>query len=258
MCRAILLAICVVSSSTTMARGILGRLFGGGGNVGNLERQYRVIKGRKLGVFLAGKFAGKRAVVLLPPEVPVMGGAANEPGEWPHIAVLAGLKAELKGVEIVGMIKPKMPADVKAKIKASGGDGYIMMMPEAMQWFGVKQLNRELAAYKGKYDLLICLSRLPGVRPLGMGRRKAVSFPELTCWTEKGVSVAIAEGGISRFKSRIESGTICAVVCGKRQIPDADYEKPPAKDLDEAFGTRFALITPENVRKYWMYFPSGR
>jgi len=255
MCRAILLALCVVLPSTTMAQGILGRLFGGGGN---LERQYRVIKGRKLGAFLAGKFAGKRAVVLLPPEVPVMGGAANEPGEWPHVAVLEGLKAGLKGVQIVGMIEPKMPAAVKAKIMAAGGEGDMMIMPETQQWFGVKKLNKELEAYKGKYDLLICLTGLPGVEMMGMRGKRDVPFTELTCWNEKGVSVAIAEGGVSRFMSRIESGAICVAIAGKRQIPDADYEKPPAKDLNEAFSTRFVLITPENVGKYQMYFPRRR
>jgi len=252
--RAILLALCVVLPSTTMGQGILGRLFGGGFDAGNLERQYRVIKGRKLGAFLAGKFAGKRAVVLLPPEVPVMGDA----GERPHVAVLAGLKAELKGVQIVGMIEPKMPAAVKAKIMAAGGEGDMMIMPETQMWFGVKKLNKELEAYKGKYDLLICLTGLPGVQPMMMGGKKVVSYHELNVWKDKRISVAIAEGGIGRFRSRIESGSICAVVAGKRQIPDADYEKRPAKDLDEAFGTRFVLIASENVAEYAEYFPRRR
>jgi hypothetical protein len=247
--RAILFALCVALSPTTMAQE--------GGNHGvNIERQYRVLKGRKLGAFLAGKFPGKRALILLPAETPAMRGV----GEKPHVAVLDGLKAELGGVEIVGVIEPKLPAAVKAALRAGmgGPGGERMIMPENMQWFGVRKLNKELAAYKGKYDILVCLTSLPGVSPMPMGPRKAVPFTELTCWDEKGVSVAIAEGGISKFGSRIESGAICAVVTGKRQIPDADFERPPAKGLDEAFNTRFVLITPENMAKHAEYFPTRR
>ena len=254
--RAILFALCVALSSTTVAQGIFTRLFGGSTRyAADMEAQYRVVKGRKLGAFLAGKFAGKRAVVLFPPEAPVMGGEEGDPGEMPHVAVFEGLKAVMgKDIEIVGTIKPRMPADVKAKIKAAGGEGDMMMMPEAMEWFGVKELNKELAAFKGKYDIFICLTRLPEVEMMGMRGLRAITFAKLTCWTEKGVSVAIAEGGISRFRSQIESGAICAAVSYKMQIPDADYEKRPAKDLDEAFSTRYVLITQENVAKHAAYF----
>ena len=247
--RAILFALCVALSSTTMAQG-------GGNHGANIERQYRVLKGRKLGAFLAGKFPGKRALILLPAETPAMRGEV----EGPHVAVLEGLKAELGGVEIVGVIEPKLPAAVKAALRAGmgGPGGERMIMPENMQWFGVRKLNKALEAHRGKYDLLICLTRLPGVDPMPMGRRKAVPFTELTCWDEKGVSVAIAEGGISKFGSRIESGAICAVVTGKRQIPDADFERPPAKGLDEAFSTRFVLITPGNMAEHAEYFPVRR
>jgi hypothetical protein len=254
--RAILFALCVALSSTTMAQGIFTRLFGGSTRyAADMEAQYRVVKGRKLGAFLAGKFAGKRAVVLFPPEAPVMGGEEGDPGEMPHVAVFKGLKAAMGDIEIVGTIKPRMPAGVKAKIKVAGGEGDMMMMPEAMQWFGVKELNKELAAFKGKYDILVCLTSLPGVeRMMGMRGLRAVPFTELTCWTEKGVSVALAEGGISRFRSQIESGAICAMATYKMQIPDADYEKRPAKDLDEAFSTRYVLITSENIAKHAAYF----
>jgi len=251
--RAILLALCVVLPSTTMARGIFARLFLGGGHVPGMERQYRVIKGKKLGTFLAGEFAGKRAVILLPPEPPPMPEDFDS-GEEPCVAVFKGLLAGRKGVKVVATIRPKMPAAVKAKMERTmaGGD---MMMPEALQWFGVKELNKELAAYKGKYDLLICLGRLPGTDGMGIGGgRKQISYKELNFWKEKGVSVAIAEGGISRFGKLIEEGKICAVVNCKRMIQDADYEKRPAKDLDEAFATRFVLITPENVEEHRAYF----
>ena len=243
--RAILFALCVALSSTTMAQG-------GGNHGANIERQYRVLKGRKLGAFLAGKFPGKRALILLPAETPAMRGEV----EGPHVAVLEGLKAELGGVEIVGVIEPKLPAAVKAALRAGmgGPGGERMIMPENMQWFGVRKLNKELAAFKGKYDIFICLTRLPEVEMMGMRGLRAITFAKLTCWTEKGVSVAIAEGGISRFRSQIESGAICAAVSYKMQIPDADYEKRPAKDLDEAFSTRYVLITQENVAKHAAYF----
>ena len=230
---------------------------GGEKDAGSLERQYRVIKGKKLGTFLAGKFAGKKALVLLPAETPAMGGEENEPGEKSHIAVLEGLKDAMGDIEIVGTIEPKMPEDIKAKMEAAGGEGDMMMMPETQQWFDVRKLNKELEAYKGKYDLFICLTGLPGVES-GMGRRKgSLDYTKLSIWSEKGAKVAIAEGGIARFGRRIKSGAICAAVAGKRQIPDKDYEKPVAKDLDEAFGTRFVLITAENLSQYAEYFPKG-
>jgi len=226
-------------------------------DAGNLERQYRVVKGKKLGTFLAGKFAGKKALILLPAETPAMGGEGNEPGEKPHIAVLEGLNDAMEGVEVVGTIEPKMPEDVKAKIKASGGEGDMMMMPETQQWFDVKKLNKELEAYKGKYDLLICLTGLPGVEA-GMGGRRGLDYTKLSTWSEKGAKVAIAEGGIARFARKISNGAICVVIAGKRQIPDNDYEKKPAKDLDEAFSTRFVMITAENLKEHAEYFPKRK
>jgi hypothetical protein len=54
--RAILFALCVALSPTTMAQGIFSRLLGGGGGMGNIERQYRVVKGRKLGPTFPASF----------------------------------------------------------------------------------------------------------------------------------------------------------------------------------------------------------
>lgn len=237
-----------------VAAAIYSMVGGGKPDTGNRERAYREIKGRKVGTYLAGKFSGKKIVVLLPPEtaMPQEGGES----ELPHKAVLEGFTKGLDGkLEVVGTIDPKMPADIKAKMEkamADGGEG--MMMAEGQPWFGVKELNKELEAYKGKYDILVCLTGLPGVEPPMGNRRGFVSVMQLSAMKDKEVKIAMAEGGIAKFGKAIQSGKVIAAVSHKRDMKDEDYDKDPVKDLDEAFGTRFVLVTPENVKEHSAQF----
>jgi hypothetical protein len=232
---------------------------GKGGAQGGIEEAYRNVKGEKLGVYLAGKFAGKKALVLLPPEMPMMGG--EQPAEPAYKAVLEGLEKGLGGkVQIVGKIEPKMPEDVKAKLQSAMGAGGapedMAMMPEGQMWFDVPALDKELASYKGKYDMLICLTSLPGVdmmMPMG-GGKKPIPIGKLSIMKDDKVKLVLAEGSINKFGRAIQSQKVVAAVTYKQNIDEKAYEEMPPKELDAAFDMRFVLITPETLSQYASYF----
>jgi len=248
MCRAILLALCVVSSSTTMGQGILSRLVGGRRDWGKMEERYREVKGERIGKYLAGEHAGKRVLVLVWPKIPAMDGQVIP--ERPHVAVVRGLKRGMKGMVFVGVLQPKFSADVAKEMAGPAG----ARMPFLEMWFGVEELNQELLPYKGKYDILVCLARLPGVRKMTGVGWKTTSYKELSFWQEKRVSVVVAEGSIAQFEDLIKAGKVCAAVVGRQGLQDEDYQKPPARNLNKAFNTRLILITPQNVGKHSAYF----
>ncbi len=233
------------------------KMFGGkpGGKTADINTRYQEIKGEVLGAHLAQKYAGKKALILLPPEMPVMG---EQPAEPPYKGVLSGLEKALGStVQVVGKLEPKMPDDVRAKLQAASGAGGpedMAMMPEGQMWFNVKTLNTELEAYKGKFDILICLTSLPGVEVMGMGNVKMDPYTKLTIWPDKNVTIALAEGGINKLGRAIRDGKIVAAVTYKQQISDDAWDKEPPSDLQEAFGKRFVLITPENLTQNMAYF----
>ena len=258
MYRAILLSVCLALPSA-MAQGLIPRLFGIGGRhaTANRERAFREVKGRKLGAHLAEKFPGKKVVILLPAETVPMGGLDEEARkmETPHEAILEGLLKGLGGkLEVAGTIAPKMPDDVKAKYQKAMTSADGMMMIEGQPWFGVNELNKELEPYQDKYDVLVCLAGLPGVEAPMLGARGFVPVTKLSAMKDPKVSIAIADGGVSRFARAIAGKKVVAVVSWRRNMKDEDYDRNPGKDLDEAFGIRFVLITPENVQEHREYF----
>ena len=242
-----------------LAAGMKMKTMFGGGNTeaANINTRYLGIKGEVLGGYLNQKFAGKKALVLLPPEMPAMGEQTGEPS---YKAVLNGIKKAMPGVTIVAEVEPKMPESVKAALaKASGGANGpedMVMMPEGQMWFDVSILNKELEAYKGKFDLLICLVNLPGVEPMSMGMPGARMEPytKLGVWADKNIKIALSEGGIGRLGRSILDGKICAAVVCQQKISDDAWDKQPPSDLQAAFDMRFVLITPENVKQNMSYF----
>jgi hypothetical protein len=174
-------------------------------------------------------------------------------------AVLDGLKKGIAGkLTIVGQVEPKMPADVKTKLAAAMGQGGpedMAMMPEAQLWFNVPALNKELAPYKGKYDLLVCLTCLPGVDMMPtIGGRKPVPVTELSIMSDDKVKLVLGEGGVWKFGPMIQVRKVVAAVTYRRDIREEAYEQMPPKGLDAAFAMRYVLITPENLTKYKPYF----
>jgi hypothetical protein len=182
----------------------------------------------------------------------------EEPSEPGYVAVMKGMEKGFGGqITIVSKIEPKMPADIKQKMQAAmaGGEGDMGMMPEGQMWFDVPALENELTPFKGQYDLLICLTNLPGMDTMPMmGGKKPVSLSKLSIWKEKDVKVVLAEGGINKFGGMIQSGKIPAAVTYKQNIEEAAYENMPPKELDAAFDMRFVLITPETLGQYASYF----
>jgi hypothetical protein len=252
---ALSLALCLASP----AQGILDQLFGGGANQQRkIETAYRKVRGTKLGTHLASQFAGKKVLLLLPPEMPPMPGEG--PVTLPYKAVLEGLEKGMAGkLTVVGKIEPRMPAEVKAQLqKAMVEQGFdnMAMMPQAQMWFDVPALEKELAPYKGKYDLLVCLASLPGVdmmMPMAGGKRP-VPLNKLSIMAEKDVKLVLAQGGIAKFGRVIQARKVVAAVTYKQNITEEAFTQMPPQDLDAAFNMRYVLITPENLQKNAIYF----
>jgi hypothetical protein len=258
MCR-FLPALCLALSLSCPAQDLVDQIFGkkGGDDQLSIEVAYRRVKGAKAGVYLAKRFPGKKVLVLLPAEMPGLGGNQAEPA---FKATLDGLRAGLGGkLPIVGVVEPKMPAAIKARVQAAMGGmqpGGMAMMPEGQLWFDVPALNKELAPFKGKYDLLVCLTSLPGTHmmPGMMNGKKAVGFDKLDFWLDPNVSVVLLEGGVNKFLRLIQVGKIIAAATYKQNITEEAYEKAPPRNLADAFNMRFVLITPENIAQHMSYF----
>jgi hypothetical protein len=121
----------------------------------------------------------------------------------------------------------------------------------------VPALEKELAPFKGQYDLLICLTNLPGLdimSMMGMGAKQPVPLSKLSIWKERDVKVVLAEGGINKFGGMIQSGKIPAAVAYKQNIPETAYETMPPKELDAAFDMRYVLVTTETIGQFRSYF----
>lgn len=246
--------LCIIVALAAAGMKMKTMFAGGNTEAASINARYLGIKGEVLGGYLAQKFSGKKALVLLPPEMPAMGEQTGEPS---YKSVLNGIKKAMPGVEIIAEVEPKMPESVKAALaKASGGPEDMAMMPEGQMWFNVAILNKELEAYKGKFDLLICLTNLPGVEPMSMGMpgAKMEPYTKLAVWSDKNVKIALAEGGVGRLGKAIFEGKICAAVVYQSKISDDAWDKQPPSDLKTAFDMRFVLITPENVKENASYF----
>ncbi len=215
---------------------------------------YNLVRGQVVGAYLAEKFPGKRALVVLPPEMPVPGAASAKPA---YCSVLAGLKKAMVGVTIIGEVEPKMPAEVKAKFAKAMAGGGVAAYP---MWLDVRRLNEALQPYQGRYDLLIFLTMLPGTQPMGASTIPMEPYTKLDCWADDSVKVVLVEGGINKLGRDIVSGKICAVTTYRQQIPGRAWDRFPPADPQEAFGLRYVLITPDNIKDHQNYFsqPTGQ
>ncbi len=199
------------------------------------ELEYQRIQTRELGKYLAEKYAGQKAVVMVDPMLrfDVYGTALTR--EDP---ILEGLKQGL-GTEItvVKEIYPQMPFKEK-KPPVMGPDGEEIMDDDMMEPMETWFTGRELTAIMppaDTYDLFITLIGLPNGRPVR----------ELS-----GKNLVIIGGDTpsmgSLFQANGRKGlpnTVAAVTYN----PDAVYDdKPIPKDPQEAFNKRFLLVTPEN------------
>ena len=253
MSRAILLSLCLALPSSTMGQGFFSMRRAVRYGQAKIDKRYEEVMGERLGRYVATKFKGKRALILLPPESFILDYGKDV--DMPHMLPLQGLRKGMKRLVVVDTIKPKMPAAVRAKIKRDSVEKRTMMPnPRDYLWFGVRELNQELERYKGTYDVLVCLTSLPGVDLPPLRSRTPVGFEKLRVWQEKGVSVALLDVTVVGLRPLIQSGKICAAATYKRNLPHGTFEIPPARNLNKAFDTRFLLITPDNVSEYPTYF----
>ncbi|MBR0460122.1 MAG: hypothetical protein IJJ26_12870 [Victivallales bacterium] len=186
------------------------------------ELEYQKVQTKKLGQFLAEKYAGKKVVLMKDPTI------GSAPAQ--ELPIIAGLKEGLgTALTIVAEIAPDAP-----KVPA-GEDGEEMMEP-IETWFDVKKLNETLAKAPD-YDILITTCGLPEQWNYNKGLPGNL----------KGKQVVIAGGSIYNLGAPILKGEIIAAVTYK---PNAEYdEKPVPSNLDEAFNKRYVLVTPEDIKQ---------
>ncbi len=176
----------------------------------------------KLGMHLAEKHAGGKALVLTFPAV------YGE--DLTNDAMMEGLKKGLNGkVEIiVEKIQPELPPG--AKPTDQNADMYAAPM-EA--WFTPERFDKLVQPYIGKVDLLITFQGLP------------MEPGKLKFWNMKPLpKVVLAGGSIAEFRKAIEQGVVIAAVTTN---PKANFELRPKSDVNKTFELRYLLITPENL-----------
>jgi hypothetical protein len=222
----------------------------------SIEDRYRFVKGKKVGLYLAEKFAGKRVLVMLPADAPMFPGPV--PDVLPHELVWQGLKEGMAGkLTVAGEVKARRPAGAMAKLQKalerSLSPAHTDKIPDSMWWLDGVAMNRDLARHKGEYDLLVCLTDLPGVIPMPCGDgEEPVSVAKLDIWKDDAVRVVFVEGRVAKLGPLIQSGKIAAVATYKSGPSDTPCGRPPAS-LDEKFDQRFVLITSENLQEYTRY-----
>lgn len=213
----------------------LGNIFTSGGpdvaQVRDREMAYQKIGAQKLGLFLAEKYSGAKAIIIVEP---TLSAGAVKPS-----AVLDGLKAGFgTSITIVEEISPDIPESARNAFSEEmpmdeGGEGGEMLPPLEF-WFTAKIFDEMVKKNTDKCDLIVTTIGLP----MDLG---AMKF-----WTmKKRPNLALASGSVYELKKAIAGEAIVAAVTYN---PKAVYdEKNPPADLDAAFDKRYLLVTPENI-----------
>ena len=103
-----------------------------------------------------------------------------------------------------------------------------------------KVYNDIFAKYKSA-NIFIIMSQLPF---------EAKELKNLACWKfdAKKARVILVNGEIYNLKGAIASGLVGAAIAMKSGPNAYDPEKAAPKDVQQAFDTRFILVTPQNVK----------
>jgi len=199
------------------------------------EMAYQKVSAQKLAMYLAEKFPGSKALVLVQPG----GGGAPEREN----ALVSGLREGFGDkVTIVAELAPEIPEAAKQAFIAEmppqepGAEtpDSADVIPPLEYWYSAAVFDKAVKDYEGKIDLVVTTIGLPQ-DPGHMDFWGLDPRPKL----------AIVSGSIYRLKKAIQSQAIAAAVT---YSPAAVYEdtSPPA-DVDKAFAKRFLLVTPENI-----------
>jgi len=198
------------------------------------ELEYQRIQTRELGKYLAGKFAGQKAVVMVDPMLRFDVYGTPITREDP---ILEGLKQGLgTSISIVQEIYPKMPFKEK-KAPVTGPDGEMIMDDDMMEpmemWFTGREL-KEIVPPADTYDMFITLIGLPGGRPA-----REMADKNLVLVGGDTLSMGLL------FQANGQNGlpnTVAAVTYNPNAVYD---DKAIPSDPKEAFDKRFLLVTPE-------------
>jgi hypothetical protein len=228
------------------------RTLTGGSTQGVVDRevQFQRIEGKKLGMYLAEKYKGSKALILLEPKV--SGGQQKEGAK--ENPLITGLKEGFgSGVTVAAEVTPEIPED-KAKAFAkqmpmegmppgpAGAAGRGEMMPPLDYWFTAKVFDALLKKNEGQFDLLVTVIGLPA------DARASTVLKGKSC-----PKIAVLNGSIYDLKNAIRPNMVVAAVTYN---PKAQYDdKPAPKDVDEAFNKRFLLVTPDSIQQIATQFP---
>lgn len=233
----------------------LAQIFAGGGQSSGkimaIQMRYLRVSTERLGEYLAEKYPGSKAVVVITPPSKYAAQSAN--------VLVEGLKKGLAGkVEILAEIAPEMPkmpmmpggmmpppppggapapgaGDAKAPPGAPSPEEMMMMGPPEF-WLTAERFDAMLQPYIGKADIVITTIGLP------------MDMPKMKFWTlNPRPKMVIASGSIFELRKAIEAGAVAAAITYN---PKAQYDnKAPPSKLDDAFNKRFLLVTPESVEQ---------
>ena len=205
------------------------------------QMRYVEVSTEKLGQYLAEKYPGKKALLIVSPIAKINQANAD--------ALTRGLKRGLKGkITIVAEISPEPPQMPNLPAGPQGrrlppGAGMMMMGPIEF-WLTPEKFDAMLEPQLKNVDLVITTIGLP------------MEVGKLKFWQIKPqpAKMVIANGNISNLAEAIKTGYVAAAVTFN---PKATYDnqKPPS-NLDAAFSKRYLLVTPENVEQTVKEFPN--
>lgn len=200
------------------------------------EVAFQKAAGKKLGTYLAEKYAGAKMLILSEPKMGNPSGKTNP--------LIDGFKEGVgTKLTLVAEISPEVPAD-KAKAfsaempmegPSGAGEGAGPMMPPLDYWYTAKIFD-ELIGKQTGFDMIVTTIGLPN--DAGKSRiLKDKARPK----------IAVLNGTIYDLKAAIKPDMIVGAVTYN---PKAIYDdKPVPKDLDEAFNKRYLLVTPETLQQ---------
>ncbi len=217
------------------------RTLGGSNNAGVVDREitFQKLGGKKLGLYLAEKHAGAKVLILTEPKLGSQTGKPNP--------LVEGLKEGMGSkLTVAAEASPEVPAD-KAKAFAkempmegtpggTSGGAQAEMMPPLEYWYTAKIFDALLGKYDGQFDLLVTTIGLP------QDARVSAILKGKSC-----PKIAVLNGSIYDLKAAFKPTMIVAAITYN---PKAVYDdKPVPRDLDEAFGKRFLLVTPDTLQQ---------
>jgi len=192
----------------------------------------------KLGRYLAEKFPGSKALVILPLPHPYCPGGFETPAR--RDALVEGLREGFGGrIAIQAVVAPEFPEIVKRAWQPPRGypNGYLEenLLPPLDSWFDADYLDRYVKSHDA-CDLIVSLAGLPADYRIMSSWRKDPR-PRLALWFPERF-----EDGY-RLRNIIAAGDVDAVAVRRPEFdPRSGKGDPSVPYVD-----RFVVLTPENA-----------